>query len=110
MTKEIRDRRKEFNFDENDIERLPQKLNQIEILVNRLVRSTEMNVVIVTNDQINWNRVIYIENNHASMTSLRSSSVDIHPNAKWKQTGVTVAGGNEEGNGINQLNCSWVSF
>ncbi|CAF4716005.1 unnamed protein product, partial [Rotaria sp. Silwood2] len=67
MTKEIRDRRKEFNFDENDIERLPQKLNQIEILVNRLVRSTETNVVIVTNDQINWNRVIYIENNHASM-------------------------------------------
>ncbi|CAF2990402.1 unnamed protein product [Rotaria sp. Silwood2] len=106
-TKEIRDRRKELNFDENDIERLQQKLNQIEILVNRFVRSTETNVVIVTNDQINWNRVIYIENSHASMTSLRSSSVDIHPNAKWKQTGVTVAGGNEEGNGINQLNCSW---
>ncbi|CAF5120214.1 unnamed protein product, partial [Rotaria sp. Silwood1] len=38
---------------------------------------------------------------------LRSSSIDIHPNAKWKQTGVTVAGGNEEGNGINQLNCPW---
>ncbi|CAF4341759.1 unnamed protein product [Rotaria sp. Silwood2] len=107
MTKEIRNRRKELNFDENDIERLQQKLNQIEILVNRLVRSTETNAAIVTNDQINWNRVIYVESNHARMASLRSSSVDIHPNAKWKQTGVTVAGGNEEGNGINQLNCSW---
>ncbi|CAF1542598.1 unnamed protein product, partial [Rotaria sp. Silwood1] len=34
---------------------------------------------------------------------LRTSSIDIHPNAKWKQSGVTVAGGNGEGCGINQL-------
>ncbi|CAF3903538.1 unnamed protein product, partial [Rotaria sp. Silwood1] len=35
---------------------------------------------------------------------LRSpSSNNIHPNARWQQNGITVAGGNQQGNGINQL-------
>ncbi|CAF5060124.1 unnamed protein product, partial [Rotaria sp. Silwood1] len=35
---------------------------------------------------------------------LRSpSSTNIHPNARWQQNGITVAGGNRKGNGINQL-------
>ncbi|CAF1661835.1 unnamed protein product, partial [Rotaria magnacalcarata] len=34
---------------------------------------------------------------------LRGCSVDIHPNARWKQNGLTVSGGNGQGNGINQL-------
>ncbi|CAF5145990.1 unnamed protein product, partial [Rotaria sp. Silwood1] len=29
---------------------------------------------------------------------------DIPPNARWQQNGVTVAGGNGTGNGMNQLN------
>ncbi|CAF1042751.1 unnamed protein product [Rotaria sordida] len=33
----------------------------------------------------------------------RASSIDIHPNAKWAQNGVTVAGGNGQGNETNQL-------
>ncbi len=37
------------------------------------------------------------------MFPLRGSSIDIHPNATWQQNGLTVAGGNGEGNGINQL-------
>ncbi|CAF3287872.1 unnamed protein product [Rotaria sp. Silwood2] len=36
--------------------------------------------------------------------ALRSpSSTNIHPNARWQQNGITVAGGNRQGNGINQL-------
>ncbi|CAF3228294.1 unnamed protein product [Rotaria sp. Silwood2] len=35
--------------------------------------------------------------------SLRSSSINIHPNATWIQNGLTVAGGNGPGSGINQL-------
>ncbi|CAF1305984.1 unnamed protein product, partial [Rotaria sp. Silwood1] len=35
---------------------------------------------------------------------LRASSIDIHPNAKWSQNGITVAGGNGEGSEPNQLN------
>ncbi|CAF3813320.1 unnamed protein product [Rotaria sp. Silwood1] len=38
-----------------------------------------------------------------SVIPLRGSSIDIHPNARWQQNGLTVAGGNGEGNGINQL-------
>ncbi|UJR18898.1 hypothetical protein I4U23_022026 [Adineta vaga] len=34
---------------------------------------------------------------------LRASSIDIHPNAQWQQVGLTVAGGNGQGNGTNQL-------
>ncbi|CAF1352891.1 unnamed protein product, partial [Rotaria sp. Silwood1] len=38
---------------------------------------------------------------------LRGSSIDIHPNARWQQNGLTVAGGNGEENGINQLSYPW---
>ncbi|CAF4282543.1 unnamed protein product, partial [Rotaria sp. Silwood2] len=39
---------------------------------------------------------------------LRSpSSTNIHPNARWQQNGITVAGGNRQGNGINQLYNPW---
>jgi sugar lactone lactonase YvrE len=38
-----------------------------------------------------------------SVSHLRGSSIDIHPNAKWQQNGLTVAGGNGSGNGTHQL-------
>ncbi|CAF5035595.1 unnamed protein product, partial [Rotaria sp. Silwood1] len=38
---------------------------------------------------------------------LRTSSTDIHPNAKWTQNGITVAGGNGRGSGINKLSLPW---
>ncbi|CAF4510530.1 unnamed protein product, partial [Rotaria sp. Silwood2] len=39
---------------------------------------------------------------------LRSpSSTNIHPNARWQQNGLIVAGGNRQGNGINQLSKPW---
>ncbi|CAF2843973.1 unnamed protein product, partial [Rotaria sp. Silwood2] len=34
---------------------------------------------------------------------LRESSIDIHPNARWQQNGLTVAEENGKGNGINQF-------
>ena len=37
---------------------------------------------------------------------LRAPAIDIHPNARWQQNGLTVAGGNGNGNGINQLSYS----
>ncbi|CAF3487250.1 unnamed protein product [Rotaria socialis] len=42
-----------------------------------------------------------------SVIPLRGCSIDIHPNARWKQNGLTVAGGNGQGNGINQLSNPW---
>ncbi|CAF1287431.1 unnamed protein product [Rotaria sp. Silwood1] len=34
---------------------------------------------------------------------MRASSIDIRPNAKWAQSGITVAGGNGQGSETNQL-------
>ena len=34
-------------------------------------------------------------------------AIDLHPNARWQQNGLTVAGGNGQGNGINQLSNPW---
>ncbi|CAF4401687.1 unnamed protein product [Rotaria sp. Silwood2] len=34
---------------------------------------------------------------------LRANSINIHPNARWQQNGLSVSGGNGDGNGINQL-------
>ncbi|CAF5032408.1 unnamed protein product, partial [Rotaria sp. Silwood1] len=38
---------------------------------------------------------------------MRASSIDIHPNAKWSQSGITVAGGKGEGSETNQLSLPW---
>lgn len=38
---------------------------------------------------------------------LRAPTINIHPNARWQQNGLTVAGGNGKGNGINQLSQPW---
>ncbi|CAF5060485.1 unnamed protein product, partial [Rotaria sp. Silwood1] len=38
---------------------------------------------------------------------LRAPAIDIDPNAKWAQNGLTVAGGNGQGTGINQLSGPW---
>ncbi|CAF3584707.1 unnamed protein product [Rotaria socialis] len=35
------------------------------------------------------------------------NSIDIHPNARWKENGLIVAGGNGQGDGINQLSNPW---
>ncbi|CAF1207871.1 unnamed protein product [Didymodactylos carnosus] len=37
------------------------------------------------------------------ISPVRSSSIDIHSNAKWIQNSLTVAGGNSDGNGINRV-------
>ncbi|CAF4040279.1 unnamed protein product [Rotaria sordida] len=39
----------------------------------------------------------------AKSVPIRASAVDIHPNARWQQNGLTVAGVNGQGNGIEQL-------
>jgi sugar lactone lactonase YvrE len=38
---------------------------------------------------------------------LRAAAISIHPNANWQKNGLTVAGGNGQGNGINQLSNPW---
>ena len=40
---------------------------------------------------------------HSAKLSSSLLRFNIHPNARWKQNGITIAGGNGQGNGINQL-------
>ncbi|CAF4269425.1 unnamed protein product, partial [Adineta steineri] len=45
----------------------------------------------------------YQKRNGCEISPPHSSSIDIHPNTKWMQNGVTVAGGHGKGRGLNQL-------
>ncbi|CAF1531189.1 unnamed protein product [Rotaria sordida] len=45
-----------------------------------------------------------------SVHPLRGSAIDIHPNACWKQNGITVAGRKENGYGTDQLDNPWGLF
>ncbi|CAF4525085.1 unnamed protein product [Rotaria magnacalcarata] len=107
MTKEIRGRREEDNFDENDIERLRQTINQMKISLKQLIQPTKTKTIIVTNDRIDWNRLIYVENEDNRIATLCSNSTYIHSDAEWVQNSITVAGGNGQGSGMNQLFYSW---
>jgi sugar lactone lactonase YvrE len=50
------------------------------------------------------NRFFIIENLFtSSLEQLNSTSTNTHPNIKWKQDAITIAGGNGEGNGLDQL-------
>ncbi|CAF1138905.1 unnamed protein product [Rotaria sp. Silwood1] len=111
ITKEIRSRREEEIFVENDIDQLKQEINKITQKLEKLIQNDKTQSIIVENNQIDWDRLIYIreiQDEHEIQGKqinlpLRASSIDIHPNAKWKQSGITVAGGNGRGSGINQL-------
>ncbi|CAF3042897.1 unnamed protein product [Rotaria sp. Silwood2] len=50
---------------------------------------------------------IFIHTPKFSSVPVSSLSAHIHPNARWHQNGITVAGENRQGNGINQLYNPW---
>jgi hypothetical protein len=61
MAEEIRDRKEKDDFDENDIERLREKMSQIQISLEKFIQPTETKTIIVTKNEIDWNRLIYVE-------------------------------------------------
>ncbi|CAF3303296.1 unnamed protein product [Rotaria socialis] len=60
IAKEIRSRREEECFVENDIDRLRKKIGDIQRTVEQLNRKDTTKSIIFDNDQIDWNRIIYI--------------------------------------------------
>ncbi|CAF4587574.1 unnamed protein product [Rotaria socialis] len=60
ITKEIRSHREEENFLEDDIARLRTKLNDIQKVLGQFTRKDTKRTIIATNDQIDWDRIIYI--------------------------------------------------
>lgn len=60
ITKEIHDRLGELNFDENDIENLRQRLNEMQLSLSELIQPTGKKTIIVMNDRFDWNQLIYV--------------------------------------------------
>lgn len=63
IAREIRNRREEADFDENDIDKLRQKLNEMKLSLIQLTHSPNTKTIIIAkNDQIDWNRLIHVQN------------------------------------------------
>ncbi|CAF4685693.1 unnamed protein product [Rotaria sp. Silwood2] len=61
ITKEIRYLQEEENFLENDIDRLKEKLEEIQKTLEQFIQKDTNNTIIIYNDQVDWNRLIYIQ-------------------------------------------------
>ncbi|CAF1593428.1 unnamed protein product [Rotaria magnacalcarata] len=97
ISEEIRSYREEENFLEDDIARLRTKLNEIQHVLEQFTRKDTESGIIVINDEIDWDQIIHIQGGHHIRNLILSA------NTKWIQNGVTIAGGNGAGSGMNQL-------
>ncbi|CAF4379788.1 unnamed protein product, partial [Rotaria sordida] len=61
VTKEIHSRRDQDDFVESDIHRLRQQINEIQRSLQQLIGKDTTKTIIVEDDKIDWNRIIYIE-------------------------------------------------
>ncbi|CAF1343116.1 unnamed protein product [Rotaria sp. Silwood1] len=100
ITKEIQTCRNEENFVETDIDRLQMKINEIRESVQQLLETETTKSIIVDHGQIDWNQILCVRASRLQIPSLNL-------NTKWRQNGVTVAGGNGKANGMNQLYYPW---
>ncbi|CAF3756313.1 unnamed protein product [Rotaria sp. Silwood1] len=99
ITEEIRCCQDEETFVENDIDRIRKKLNEIQQILKPFIQKDATKIIIVDDDQIDWNRFIYIRQHNVPL--LRSAN--LNDNAKWIQNGVTIAGGDWGGSEMNQF-------
>ncbi|CAF5036850.1 unnamed protein product [Rotaria sp. Silwood1] len=60
ITKEIRSRREEEIFVENDIDQLKQEIDKITQKLEKLIQKDKTQSIIVENNQIDWDCLIYI--------------------------------------------------
>ncbi|CAF0748686.1 unnamed protein product [Adineta steineri] len=93
LTEEIRQTRKENDFNEIDLKKFDEQLKQLSIDIDK---SSHMAVQQSSTSLIKKLSVVI------SARKLLST-INISNSTKWKQYAVTVAGGNGEGNQLNQL-------
>ncbi|CAF5080192.1 unnamed protein product [Rotaria sp. Silwood1] len=60
VTKEIRSCREEETFVENDIDQLKQEIDKIKQKFEKIIQKDKTLSIIIENNQIDWNRLIYI--------------------------------------------------
>lgn len=79
ITKEIRTRREEDDFVESDIHRLRQQLHETQRVIQEIVRKDTEKSIIIKNDQIDWNQLIYIrgEQENSKYGNLKLSKIQL---------------------------------
>ncbi|CAF4295600.1 unnamed protein product, partial [Rotaria sp. Silwood2] len=96
--KKLRERliqcRKDEDFIETDIQFFNEELKRLKGILNN-----------PPTFKIEYDSTSLINKIHfkKEVLPLRGNSIDIHPNARWQQNGLTIAGGNGRDNGFNQL-------
>ncbi len=82
LTKEVRHRREEEDFDENNIEQLHRQAHQLQQSVEQLNRPNKNNLIVVKNDQINWTEIIDIQ----SESIIRFSQILFHTDHRFERS------------------------
>jgi hypothetical protein len=71
LTTEVRRRREEDDFAEDNVKHLQQQINQLKIFFEQLTRPNKNKIVIVENDQIDWNQLIFAQKQSESSSDLQ---------------------------------------
>ncbi|CAF0863469.1 unnamed protein product [Adineta steineri] len=93
LTDEIREIRQEDDFNEINLNQFNEKLHQLQ---EQLEQPTDISIQQEETSFIDRIRVLVSSGKF-------TSAKHIHSNSKWQQDGLTLAGGNGEGNQLNQL-------
>ncbi|CAF0851495.1 unnamed protein product [Adineta steineri] len=93
LTEKMREIREENDINEIDLKQITDKLKQ---LTEQLDELCNISIHQISSLLINNRNIV-------KSSQKRICSFDINNNAKWKQDGLTIAGGNGEGNQLNQL-------
>ncbi|CAF3766575.1 unnamed protein product [Rotaria sp. Silwood1] len=96
LTGQLRYSRQENDFIETDLHQWKKQLTQLTDEFNK-----PSNITIRQDSKALVNK-IYVD-----ISTISSCTMKINANTKWFVNGVTGAEGNERGDGLNQLDCSW---
>ncbi|CAF1474460.1 unnamed protein product [Rotaria sp. Silwood1] len=96
LTDELRQCRQENDFIETDLHRWK---NQLSDLTNELNKPSNITIRQGSNRLV---KKIYL-----NISARQSCMSQIDANTRWVQNGITVAGGNKRGDGLNQLDRPW---
>ncbi|CAF3850174.1 unnamed protein product [Rotaria sp. Silwood1] len=96
LTDQLRYNRQENDFIDTDLHQWKKQLIQLTDEFNK-----PSNITIRQDSKALVNK-IYVD-----ISTISSCTMKINANTKWFVNGVTGAEGNERGDGLNQLDCSW---
>jgi sugar lactone lactonase YvrE len=114
LTNQLKEIRRENDFNEMDLNQLKEKLTKLEVELDQIPNISiqqhstsfikKISVVVIGSSgkkMFDFIVKIFLFLQEPIITS--SSSPHININTKWKQNGLTIAGGNGKGNQFNQL-------